>query len=44
MKEILKEYGLNLGGVRKPLASVTEQDYPQIEKCKKMIREAVERL
>lgn len=29
MKEILKEYGLNLGGVRKPLASVTEQDYPQ---------------
>ena len=27
MKEILKEYGLNLGGVRKPLASVTEQDY-----------------
>ena len=30
MKEILKEYGLNLGGVRKPLASVTEQDYPQI--------------
>ena len=44
MKEILKEYGLSLGGVRKPLASVTEQDYPQIEKCKKMIREAVERL
>ena len=42
IKEILKAQGLNLGGVRKPLASVIEQDLPQIEKCKKMIREAVE--
>lgn len=44
IKEILKEQGLNLGGVRKPLASVIEQDLPQIEKCKKMIREAVEKV
>lgn len=44
MKEILKEQGLNLGGVRKPLASVNDQDLPRIEKCKKMIREAVGRL
>lgn len=44
MKEILKEQGLNLGGVRKPLASVNDQDIPQIEKCKRMIREAVRRV
>ncbi len=44
IKEILKEQGLNLGGVRKPLASVIEQDLPQIEKCKEMIREAVEKV
>lgn len=41
MKEILKSKGLNLGGVRKPLASIVEDDMPQIEKCKKMIDEAI---
>lgn len=44
MKEILKDQGLNLGGVRKPLTSVNAQDIPQIEKCKRMIREAVRRV
>lgn len=41
MKEILKSKGLNLGGVRKPLAAVTEEDRPQIEKCRKMIHDAI---
>ncbi len=44
MKEILKDEGLKLGGVRKPLPSVIPEDLPQIEKCKKMIREAVSRI
>ena len=43
MKEILKDQGLEFGGVRKPLPSVTEEDLPQIEKCKRMIQEAVRR-
>ena len=44
MKEILKEQGLELGKVRKPLASVVEEDLPQIEKCRQMIREAAGRI
>lgn len=44
MKEILKEQGLNLGGVRKPLPSVIEEDFLQIERCKKMIKEAISRI
>lgn len=44
MKEILKDQGLHLGGVRKPLASVIEEDLPQIEKCKRMIKEAIGRI
>ncbi|XCP85648.1 dihydrodipicolinate synthase family protein [Roseburia hominis] len=44
MKEILKEQGLNLGGVRKPLPPVIEQDFLHIEKCKKMIKEAISRI
>ncbi|MCI9229259.1 MAG: N-acetylneuraminate lyase, partial [Dorea sp.] len=43
MKEILKDQGLEFGGVRKPLPSVTEEDLLQIEKCKRMIQEAVTR-
>ena len=43
MKEILKDQGLEFGGVRKPLPSVTEEDLLQIEKCKRMIQEAVRR-
>ena len=41
MKEILKSRGQNLGGVRRPLPSVTEEDMPKIEQCRKMIDEAV---
>lgn len=44
MKEILKGQGLNLGGVRKPLAAVVDEDLPQIEKCKNLIQEAVRRI
>ncbi len=44
MKEILKDEGLKFGGVRKPLPSVIPEDLPQIEECKKMIRETAGRL
>ena len=44
MKEIPKGQGLNLGGVRKPLAAVVDEDLPQIEKCKNLIQEAVRRI
>lgn len=44
MKEILKEKGLNLGSVRKPLAAVTEEDMPRIETCRKMIDDAIRKL
>ena len=44
MKEILKSRGLELGGVRKPLASIIDADLPQIEKCKKMIDDALSNL
>lgn len=44
MKEILKMNGLNIGGVRKPLASIIPEDMPQIEKCREMISTAIARL
>lgn len=44
MKEILKDGGLQLGGVRKPLANISDEDLPQIAKCKSMIREAISSL
>ncbi|MFV0363712.1 MAG: dihydrodipicolinate synthase family protein [Suipraeoptans sp.] len=44
MKEILKSSGLELGSVRKPLVPIIETDMLQIEKCKKMIDEALSNL
>ena len=44
MKEILKMNELNIGGVRKPLASIIPEDMPQIEKCREMISTAIARL
>lgn len=44
MKEILKSRGLELGSVRKPLAPIIDSDLSQIEKCKKMIDEALNNL
>lgn len=45
MKEILKRReGLDLGGVRKPLSNILDEDLKQIEMCQKMIDEAVEKI
>lgn len=44
MKEILKMNGMNVGGVRKPLASIIPEDMPQIEKCREMIQSAIHEL
>ena len=42
MKEVMKiRDGLELGGVRKPLPSLIPEDMPQVEKCAKMIDEAI---
>lgn len=42
MKEIVRrKEGIDLGGVRKPLPDIEEEDFPRIEKCVQMIREAV---
>ena len=41
MKEILRKNGLDIGGVRKPLASIIAEDMPKIEECRKMIAEAI---
>ena len=42
MKKIIAlREGLQLGGVRAPLADVVESDLPQIEKCAQMISQAV---
>lgn len=41
MKEILRIGGLELGGVRKPLASVIPADLPQVQKCKELIDQAI---
>ena len=45
MKEILKRReGLDLGGVRKPLSNLIDEDLQQVEKCHKMIDEAISKL
>lgn len=44
MKEILKGKGVNIGGVRKPLPSIIEDDKKQIELCSKMIDKAIKSL
>ena len=41
MKEILRKNGLDIGGVRKPLASIIDEDMTKIEECRKMIAEAI---
>lgn len=41
MKEILKNNGLNLGGVRKPLVNLIPEDMEQVKKCEQMIKEAI---
>uniref|UniRef100_UPI003F4B865A dihydrodipicolinate synthase family protein n=1 Tax=Brachyspira catarrhinii TaxID=2528966 RepID=UPI003F4B865A len=41
MKAILKLKGLELGGVRKPLSNIIDADKPKIEKCAKMIDDAI---
>ena len=41
MKEILRKNGPDIGGVRKPLASIIDEDMPKIEECRKMIEEAI---
>lgn len=42
MKEIMKRReGIDIGGVRKPLPAIVEADMPQIEKCAKMIDDAI---
>ncbi|MDO5557992.1 MAG: dihydrodipicolinate synthase family protein [Oscillospiraceae bacterium] len=42
MKEIIRQRdGIDCGGVRKPLAAITEADMPVISKCITMINEAV---
>lgn len=44
MKEILRrQYGVDAGSVRLPLAALTAQDLPQVEKCDAMIRAAIEK-
>lgn len=44
MKEILRGRGVDIGGVRKPLASITEEDKKQIEICSQMIDKAIKGL
>ena len=41
MKAILKLKGLELGGVRKPLSNIIDADKAKIEKCAKMIDDAI---
>ncbi len=41
MKEILKGRGMDIGSVRAPLTPVCKADLPQIEKCTKMIDDAI---
>ena len=40
MKEILRQQGIDIGGVRKPLADIIESDKKQIDICYKMIEDA----
>ncbi|MDV4152113.1 dihydrodipicolinate synthase family protein [Clostridium sp. AL.422] len=44
IKEILRGRGVDIGGVRKPLPSITEDDRNQIKLCSKMIDEALQSL
>ncbi len=44
MKEILKMNGIEVGSVRSPLSEIIEEDISTIEKCKKLIDEAVSTL
>ena len=42
MKQIIKEqYGLDMGGVRAPLANLVDADKAQVELCGRMIRDAI---
>lgn len=44
MKEILRINGIELGGVREPLTDIISEDIPQIEKCNRMIKNAIKSL
>ena len=42
MKEVIKQqYGLDMGGVRAPLANLTESDKAVVNACSKQIRDAI---
>ena len=42
MKQIIKDqYGLDMGGVRAPLANLVDADKAQVELCGRMIRDAI---
>lgn len=42
MKKVMElREGIYLGGVRKPLANIVEEDMPQVRKCAKMIDDAI---
>lgn len=43
MKEILRSRGVDIGGVRKPLPDITGADRPMIERCIRMIDDAIRR-
>jgi len=44
MKEILRiREGIDIGGVRKPLAALSEEDFPQVKKCAEMIDRAIKK-
>ena len=43
IKKVLEiNHGLQLGGVRAPLAPIVEEDMPQIQKCAEMIQKAIQ--
>lgn len=44
MKEILRAKGIDIGGVRKPLPDITEDDKVKIQNCIQMIDEAIKSL
>jgi N-acetylneuraminate lyase len=43
MKTILKSKGMDIGGVRLPLAPVIDEDMPKVEKCAEMIDKAIKK-
>ncbi len=43
MKTILKIKGMDIGGVRLPLAAVIDEDMPKIGKCAEMIDKAIKK-